>query len=70
MEIELNYPQTLVYTGIKLTGKTRLALLKTKQLFCSHEWAFSRLTTVYAHHYVQTERCSKCKKTKKTNYKD
>lgn len=53
-----------------LPGRIRLAVLKTRQLFCHHDYKTTRKSNLFGNHFVQVDRCSKCKKRKVKTYNE
>lgn len=47
---------------IVLPGKVRLVILKTKQVFCNHDWKYNRTIELFNNHSLKVQKCCKCKK--------
>ena len=67
MRLTLPYPtETSELTGFVLPDNVRLAVIKTRQMFCRHQWNQIKKTNLFGDHFVQIDRCCKCKK-RRTN---
>lgn len=47
---------------IRLPQRLGFAVLKTRQLLCSHDWKEARNIKIFGNHSIKVNRCCKCKK--------